>query len=221
MVGKAERRSHHIRIAVRLARARSWQDQAGFHGAPVKTLAVVNTAGSSYTFKNGTLVFGPSGLECGALLMQIHADWSPRRAHHDSLRVTAKPAGPDSLAGHGIIDAFAASGLANGGVVVEEASTLYDPIPSRRCSAGRPRRACIFESMCHRGGRRSPSAYARSLGIPCGRSKAFFHRRGVTATGTMRRVGTVRIIRAIRWRPAFISIRSVSPEPPGRQAKLR
>ncbi len=92
-----------------------------------ENVAVVNVAGSIYTFKNGTSYSAPAVTGAAALLLQIHTGWSPA-VLYDSLRVTAKPAGPDSLAGYGIIDAFAASGLSNGGSAVE-GFTTYDPYP--------------------------------------------------------------------------------------------
>lgn len=114
-------------------------------------VAVVNTAGSTYTYKNGTSYSAPAVSGAAALLLQIHANWSPA-VLYDSLRVTAKPAGPDSLAGHGIIDAFAASGLSNGGSVVE-GFTVYDPYPQPAVFGGKTAARVYFPVDVPAGGK--------------------------------------------------------------------
>jgi subtilisin family serine protease len=78
-------------------------------------------------FKNGTSFAAPAVTGAAALLLQLHPSWSPV-VLYDSLRVTAKSAGPDSLAGYGLVDAFAASGFSEEGASVA-GFTAYDPYP--------------------------------------------------------------------------------------------
>jgi subtilisin family serine protease len=92
-----------------------------------ENVEVVNAAGNGYVFKNGTSFAAPAVTGAAALLLQLHPSWSPA-VLYDSLRVTALPAGPDSLAGYGLVDAFAASGLSEEGSSVS-GFTAYDPYP--------------------------------------------------------------------------------------------
>jgi serine protease AprX len=88
---------------------------------------VINPVGDSYQFLQGTSFASPAVSGAVALLLQIHKDWTPA-VLYDSLLVYAKPAAPDSLYGHGILDAFAASGLNNAGPVSTK-FRIYDPYP--------------------------------------------------------------------------------------------
>ncbi|MFA6471400.1 MAG: S8 family serine peptidase [Candidatus Latescibacterota bacterium] len=88
---------------------------------------VINPIGDSYLFLQGTSFAAPAVSGAVALLLQIHKDWTPA-VLYDSLRVYAKPAAPDSLYGHGILDAFAASGLSSTGPAAS-LFRVYDPFP--------------------------------------------------------------------------------------------
>jgi serine protease AprX len=88
---------------------------------------VINGVGNSYLFLQGTSFASPAVSGAVALLLQIHQDWTPA-VLYDSLFVYARPAAPDSLYGHGILDAFAASGLTSQGSVSAKFIT-YDPYP--------------------------------------------------------------------------------------------
>ncbi len=92
-----------------------------------ENVVMANPAGSGYTTGRGTSFSAPAVSGAAALLLQVHPEWNPA-ALYDSLRVTAIPAGADSLAGWGLIDAFAASGLSGTGPTVSAFQT-YTPYP--------------------------------------------------------------------------------------------
>ncbi|MCE5250104.1 S8 family serine peptidase [bacterium] len=89
---------------------------------------VVQSSGSvSYHYTSGTSYAAPSVSGAVALLLEINPFWTPPVVV-DSLRASAKAAGPDSLYGYGRIDAYAASGL-KGQEPVVSAFRVYDPFP--------------------------------------------------------------------------------------------
>jgi serine protease AprX len=92
-----------------------------------ENVEVVNAVGNGYQFKNGTSFSAPAVAGASALLLQLHPDWSPA-ALYDSLLAAAIPAGADTLAGHGRIDAFASSGLSPEETTAEGFS-VFDPYP--------------------------------------------------------------------------------------------
>jgi serine protease AprX len=92
-----------------------------------ENVKVVNPRGSGYEFVSGTSFSAPAVAGAAALLLQVHPTWYPA-VLYDSLKVTAKTAGPDSLAGYGLIDAFAASGLP-GETPSVAGFSVYDPYP--------------------------------------------------------------------------------------------
>ena len=82
---------------------------------------------NAYHLANGTSFAAPSVSGAAALMLEINPRWTPATVA-DSLRTTARTAGPDSLYGYGITDVFAASGLEETGPVVSS-FTVYDPFP--------------------------------------------------------------------------------------------
>ncbi len=90
-------------------------------------VVVVDTRHATYKFVNGTSYAAPSFSGAAALLLQVNPSWEygDLRA---ALMESARSAGPDSLGGYGIIDAFAASGLEEPGPVNED-FIVYDPYP--------------------------------------------------------------------------------------------
>ncbi len=92
-----------------------------------ENVVVVGSMQNTYTSGSGTSYAAPAVSGAAALLLQVHPDWTPA-VLHDSLRVTATPVGADSLAGYGLINAFAASGLSDGGPAIAS-FRVYDPYP--------------------------------------------------------------------------------------------
>ena len=81
----------------------------------------------SYHFQSGTSFSAPSVSGAVALLLEVNPEWTPA-VMIDSLKTYAKDAGPDSLYGYGLIDAYAASGLKTDGPDVS-LFRVYDPYP--------------------------------------------------------------------------------------------
>lgn len=82
---------------------------------------------NTYHYANGTSFSAPAVSGAVALLLEINPRWTPTTVVN-SLRTTARAAGPDSLYGYGIADVFAASGLKGSGPAVSS-FTVFDPFP--------------------------------------------------------------------------------------------
>ena len=85
-----------------------------------------------YQFRNGTSFSSPLVAGVCALLLEIHPEWGPAEVA-EALRRTARdlgPAGPDTLYGWGLVDAFAASGLDEEEPVEGSEIVLYEPFPN-------------------------------------------------------------------------------------------
>jgi len=94
-------------------------------GEPVWTVDA--SSSSSYRFVQGTSFAAPSVSGAVALLLEVHPEWSPETVA-DSLRAYATSIAPDSLAGYGVIDAYASSGLKVEDSV-SDGFVVYDPYP--------------------------------------------------------------------------------------------
>jgi len=81
----------------------------------------------AYRFANGTSFAAPAVSGAVALLLEINPAWDFGDVR-EALIATAEKAGPDSLYGYGLIDAFAASGLKPPEPGVS-AFRVYDPYP--------------------------------------------------------------------------------------------
>ncbi|MDP2984553.1 MAG: S8 family serine peptidase [Candidatus Latescibacter sp.] len=103
---------------------------------------VINGIGDSYLSLRGTSFASPAVSGAAALLLQIHQDWTPA-VLYDSLRVYARRAAPDTLYGHGILDAFAASGLKSAGPAAAQFK-MYDPYPQPAVFSKDNRRLLYF-----------------------------------------------------------------------------
>lgn len=88
---------------------------------------VDTSTSDSYHFQSGTSFSAPSVSGAVTLLLEVNHDLTPA-ALIDSLKTYAKDAGPDSLYGYGLIDAYAASGLKTDGPDVS-LFRVYDPYP--------------------------------------------------------------------------------------------
>ncbi|MHB9031112.1 MAG: S8 family serine peptidase, partial [Candidatus Latescibacterota bacterium] len=92
-----------------------------------ENVQVIGSSRNAYTIGTGTSYASPAVSGAAALLLQAHPDWTSI-ALYDSLRASATSIAADSLGGYGVIDAFAASGLAEEGAVVS-GFRVYNPYP--------------------------------------------------------------------------------------------
>ena len=92
-----------------------------------RVLVVDAARPSSYRFVDGTSFAAPLVSGAAALILQVNPGWEFGDLREALMR-TAKSAGPDSLAGYGIIDAFAASRL-DETAPPAAGFRVYDPFP--------------------------------------------------------------------------------------------
>lgn len=85
------------------------------------------SSSSSYHYVQGTSFAAPSVSGAITLLLEVHPGWSPATVA-DSLRAYATSVAADSLAGYGVIDTYASSGLKDEGSV-SDGFVVYDPFP--------------------------------------------------------------------------------------------
>jgi len=92
-----------------------------------RVLVVDAARAASYRFADGTSYAAPSVSGAVALILHVNPGWEFGDLREALIR-TAKSAGPDSLGGYGIIDAFDASGLEQTGPTTA-GFRVYDPFP--------------------------------------------------------------------------------------------